>query len=423
MGATYSRAHTPFPSDSFPGLLALITGGQPRTTGVWYDDSYVRKLGTAKDCKADGSEAVYDEGIDADEDKRDTVIDAKKLLVDPAHNCEPVYPHMLLRANTIFDVASAAKGVTAWSDKHPSYDLVQGPTGHGVTDLYTPEIAVDGTTDAVETTIAYDAMKVAAIIHELGGKDHSGAKAQATPMIFGMNFQAVSVAQKLPGGGYRDAAATPTPMLEKGLAAVDASLGEMAAALDKAGLARDTLIVVSAKHGQSPIDPKARKIVDNKALEAALDGMAAQVTADDVALIWLNDSAKTGAAVEALSKHMKDLEVAKIWSGAELAQRFADPVKDTRAPDIIIEPNAGVIYTKPKATKIAEHGGGAEDDSHVALLIANPAMKAQTIDAPVATMQVAPTILTALGLDPSSLDAVKQEKTQVLPGLDMLLTQ
>jgi hypothetical protein len=38
---------------------------------------------------------------------------------------------------------------------------------------------------------------------------------------------------------------------------------------------------------------------------------------------------------------------------------------------------------------------------------------------PVETTQVAPTILEALRLDPNELDAVQDEGTQVLPGLDL----
>ena len=34
-GASYSNASTPFPSDSFPGLTALVTGGNPRSTGIY----------------------------------------------------------------------------------------------------------------------------------------------------------------------------------------------------------------------------------------------------------------------------------------------------------------------------------------------------------------------------------------------------
>ena len=40
----YTNAATPIPSDSFPGLVAQVTGGDPRTTGVYYHDSYNRRL-------------------------------------------------------------------------------------------------------------------------------------------------------------------------------------------------------------------------------------------------------------------------------------------------------------------------------------------------------------------------------------------
>jgi len=42
--------------------------------------------------------------------------------------------------NTIFEVVRSKGGHTAWADKHPAYDLVNGPSGKGVEDLFTPEI-------------------------------------------------------------------------------------------------------------------------------------------------------------------------------------------------------------------------------------------------------------------------------------------
>ncbi len=269
-GVTYTEARTPMPSDSFPGILALVTGGHPGSTGVWYDDAFARDLADPKDCKKLGTGVVYDEAIDAEEDKVDTTIDTKKLVLDPTHNCAPVFPHSLLRVNTVFEVAKAAKGTTAWADKHPSYDLLQGPSGSGITDLYTPEIAVGKTADTVEAVIAYEKVKVDAILNQIKGKDHTGTKEQAVPMIFGMNFQAVSVGQKIPSGGYKDAEATPSAALEVGLKSVDAALGQMTAALEAQKLDKDTLVIVTAKHGQSPIDPKLRKIVDKKAFGKVL---------------------------------------------------------------------------------------------------------------------------------------------------------
>jgi hypothetical protein len=42
------------------------------------------------------------------------------------------------------------------------------------------------------------------------------------------------------------------------------------------------------------------------------------------------------------------------------------------------------------------------------------------VTTPVETMQVAPTILKALGLDPNSLQSVVEEGTEVLPGTQLL---
>jgi len=43
-GVTYTNNVTSSPSDSFPGLASLVTGGSPVTTGLWYDDTYNRAL-------------------------------------------------------------------------------------------------------------------------------------------------------------------------------------------------------------------------------------------------------------------------------------------------------------------------------------------------------------------------------------------
>jgi len=70
-----------------------------------------------------------------------TQINVAKLpqaLVDG--KCVPVFPHQFVKVNTIFEVIRAHGGQTAWSDKHPAYDIVNGPSGKGVQDLFTPEV-------------------------------------------------------------------------------------------------------------------------------------------------------------------------------------------------------------------------------------------------------------------------------------------
>src|SRR5579871_4086393 len=101
-GVYYSNATGSKPSDSFPGLLAMVTGGSPASTGVYYDDSYDRTLSApGSNCSVKGAEIVFDESIDIDPDKMESGgIDPKKLPLDPAHGCKPVWPHSFLRVNT-----------------------------------------------------------------------------------------------------------------------------------------------------------------------------------------------------------------------------------------------------------------------------------------------------------------------------------
>ena len=102
-------------------------------------------------------------------------------------------------------------------------------------------------------------------------------------------------------------------------------------------------------------------------------------------------------------------------SGTAMATKFGDPALG-RTPDIIVQPNPGVIYTS-STKKDAEHGGNAPDDSHVALIVSYPSWAASTNATTVVTTQVAPTILGALKLDPTLLLSVKSEGTASLPGI------
>ena len=133
-----------------------------------------------------------------------TLINPAALPVDPA-TCRPVYPHQYLKVNTIFEVARAHGLRTAWSDKHPAYDILNGPSGAGIDDLFTPEINSDATGFAAGddwtsdnlATQQYDSYKVQAVLNEIDGYDHSRSTKVGVPAIFGMNFQTVSTAQKL----------------------------------------------------------------------------------------------------------------------------------------------------------------------------------------------------------------------------------
>ena len=426
-GITYTNAHTSFPSNSWPGLLSMVTGGSPNSTGVIFENSYDRSLSPpASDCSRTGTAVIFDSSIDKNPDQIDAGggLDPEKLPRDPKNGCKPVFPHNFIRVNNIFEVINQAGGRTAWSDKHPAYEFLNGPSGTGVDDLYTPEVHANRVGKNVQKTEAYDDSKVEAILNEIDGKDHTGTKSVGVPAIFGMNFQAVSVAQKLEGNGYLDANATPSTGLMEAFTHTDQSIAKMLAALQQKGLMGSTLIIVTAKHGDVPIDPTRLKRADleliPKTVSSIDKNLVAAVEQDgSVAMLWLADQSRTAEVSAALRKIQTEAGIQEIYSGESLKLRFNDPASDPRVPDIIIQPNSGQIYVEPDSGFIAEHGGMTDADAQVPLLISHPSLTRREIKFPTQTAQIAPTILKALGLDPNSLQAVREEKTPSLPGFEI----
>ena len=447
-GVIYPKALTSAPSDSFPGLLAQVTGGTPKSTGVFYDNSYDRDLfAPGSGCQGQpGTNTLFDESIDKDPlsftaggtlGQPLTQIDVAKLpLALAGGSCVPVFPHQFIKVNTIFEVIRAHGGQTAWSDKHPAYDIVNGPSGKGVQDLFAPEvnsndaITGDDTTKGFHSIQRNDLRKVASVLNEIAGFDSTGTRKVGVPTIFGMNFQAVSVGQKLAKGskadpqdsgligGYADAVGkVPNNGLQLGLDFVDTQIGAMVSALQLAKLDRDTLIIVSAKHGQSPINLALRQAFDDGPYgnTPGID----QFTTDDVGLVWLKPSQQKPqyqAAKAYLKAHAAQLGIAELLDRDEIADLYRDPFKDNRSPDFVAITIHGLIYTG--GTKLAEHGGFAQDDRNVALLVANPKLSPRIINDDVETRQIAPTILRALAIDPRELKSVREEKTEALPGFE-----
>jgi hypothetical protein len=494
----YLDTSTSRPSDSFPGLTTIVTGATPRLHGAFYDVAYDRVLappqnttgngllgGPCTPNQPNGTSTEYEEGIDKNQtflngidgistkngDGGINSIDPTRLERDPFNNCAPVYPWNFIRANTIFGVIHAARGYTAWSDKHPAYSSVSGPgDGTNLDDFYAPEInstvvALPGVntvlglacnpipdptadlsawTNSFKNIQCYDTLKVNAILNEIDGYNHNRSQKTQVPVIFGMNFQAVSVGQKLieanvGGGGYSDAAGTPSSILLGEIQFVDAAIGQWTAELKKQGLTDSTLVIITAKHGQSPIDSQRytgitsggpvttspSQLIDS-CLPASESNAGGQIgpTEDDVSLLWLSSNCTTTSQVQILETQSPATSniagIGQIFFGQSINQLFnppgIPPNGDSRTPDILVTPNIGVTYSG-STKKQAEHGGFAHDDTNVMILVSNPNIPANTLTIPVLTAQVAPTILEALGLNPSSLQAVQQQGTQVLPGI------
>ncbi|BEP13535.1 alkaline phosphatase family protein [Acidothermaceae bacterium B102] len=479
-GRQFTNASTPFPSDSFPGMVAQVTGGNPKSTGIYYDVSYNHALDApgTRDCATapHGTVVAYDESDDRDQTKLDagqglaglpgsilsmtgtpqTLLNPDALPVNPT-TCLPVYPHAYLKVNTIFEVARQHGLRTAWSDKHSAYDILNGPSGTGIQDLFTPEVnsdtaTGDWTTDNADTR-TYDTYKVNAVLNEINGYDHSGTRNVGVPAIFGMNFQSVSTAEKLPlsdglAGGYLADGVTPGPLLSGALDYVNTEVGRLTSALHFHHLDGSTTVVLSAKHGQSPQNAATLTRIDDGAIIDALNAawkaaghsgadLVAAASDDDGMLVWLSDRSQAaadfasaflrgyngnGTAADGKAKATNAAGGAKPYTSSGLSTVYAGQAaaafigvnhNDPRVPDLIGIGQHGVVFTGG-TKKIAEHGGNDPQDRHVPLVVAGPTVHAGKDARAVETTQIAPTILTLLKLNPNSLAAVAKEHTATL---------
>ncbi len=419
-GTVFSEARTPVPADSFPGLAALLTGAPPAVTGLWYDVAYDRQLSPpGSDCTTHGTIVRYDETIDG----ANGGLNPELLPRDPAQHCQPVFPHQFLLVNSVFDVLHQQHLPTAWMDKHPAYEFVSGHQGNAVDDLYTPEIGAnyEGKTTlnnqiarSLDKTEQYDADKIHALMQQLQGQGHDGQHPGSVPVLLGLNLQAVSVAQKL--YGYLPHR-LPSPALAQALLATDALLRQLQDTLSAQHLDAATLIIVTAKHGNSPINSQKIRHIEEKQLRAAIEsaapGALVHLIADDGALIWLKSATARPAVMQYLKQHHQQLGIHRVLDSQGTVLHWP---ANNRTPDLVLEADYGVIYGAAHTRKKAEHGGFNDEDRHVALLIRD-GYPAQQIHQSVSTLQVAPTILSALGLNPEALDSVQQHLCRNLPAL------
>jgi hypothetical protein len=477
-GTEYSNAETTIPSDSFPATVGLMTGGDPGVAGFYYDDTYnydVFPAGTTK-CVGPppGAPVNYDNTIDVNTNRLDagqgltglpgsilqmtsnlrSVINPAALPVSAA-TCKPIYPNQYLEVNTIFNVVHQAGLWTAWSDKHPSYLVLSGPSGNGVDDFFTPEISSQATgypagvawDDDVAANMQYDSYKVQAVLNEIDGYNHSRTKHVGVPALFGMNFQVVTTAEQQPKsdgltGGYLPGGTVPGPLLTRALNYVNNEIGVMVAQIRAQGLASSTAIIITSKQGQSPTNPDDLKRINDATIVAGVNAawakthphaapLVVSTSDDDVLMWWLSNRSQAAAnfvqqyllshTAVAYNIHGQKLTVpasglAKVYAGAASAAYFGVPVSDPRHPVIFGIVQHGVIYADQP--DIEQHGGADFQDLSIPILVLLPGQQhAATIGAPARITQIAPTILALLGLNPQALQAVRIEHTQVLPGL------
>ncbi len=253
-----------------------------------------------------------------------------------------------------------------------------------------------------------------------------------------MNFQTVSTAEKLKSspavligpdshGNYTDGPSlpggyvtvggqqVPGPLLQGALDYVNFALQQMANTIQADHEADSTAIVLTAKHGQSPLDNNQLQRIDDgpivsgvnaawAALHPSNPTLVVQEADDDGLLWWLSD--RSQAATEFVKDYLwthsapavnyagqtitvQHSGLSQIFAGNESAQYFGVSNSDPRHPDVFGISQVGTIYTG--GSKIAEHGGANPGDRDVPLVVyapgtVQPAQSAEGVE----TTQVAP---------------------------------
>jgi len=452
-GVNYPSAFSTLPSDSIPSTVGIFSGASASLGGMYYDDAWHRVWSPpGSNCSAKGTLIDLKQGIDF----TGTALDAGGGInpnnlprnLDSSSTCVPVYPHQMIRVNTIFEVVKAAGMYTAYSEKRPAYDFLNGPSGAGVQDLYVPEINAVTLLNPSQIE-GFDTLRVNSILNEINGLSHDGTKPAPQPALFGMNFQAVNSAKKTsPNSGYTDLTGDFDSYLLPELQYVDHSIGLMLSAMAQQGLTNSTVVIITAKHGESPVGNQ-RTTVSPTLIGTILStaGITVQKTTQKTSeLIWLprkdalgnplttdqvrtqtanavavlNTAALPGGKLAGTLRTVLSFNSGPVFpNGTGLP--FPDPTVDPAVPDIVVVMNDGVNFEPTSNGTLgftyADHGGFGENETHVPLLVSYPTWSPVSVSGSVtvATRQIAPTVLSMLGLDPTALDAVRIEGIGGLP--------
>ncbi|RHZ59214.1 hypothetical protein CDV55_103702 [Aspergillus turcosus] len=415
----FNNAKASKPSDSFPATIAPFTGASARVSGVYWQVTWAKDLyPPSSNCSGPiGSVADWSQVIDYNASSitggNAFNLSALPMKLNSWGVCEPLFPHDYLRVNTVFEVGRANGLNTAYFDKHPGYEFVNGPSGLGLTQGYFPENAAVAST--LEAQLAWDDLHWSALANVTAGHYVNGT-GSIDFSIIGSNFNSITWAQSS-GGGYSNCSTLANPIFSPNLTAAfhaaDAKLGAFIKQLEAAGKLESTLLILSSKQGQSPVDESTLTLIDPQLVINATGVNVSLLTASDTGLIWLENGQDAVTAKNNLLAKAEELNIVNVLAGDEVWEYgFGNPRLDPRAPDVVILAKDGTLY-ESGATE--DHGGWFPDDLDVPLVLYNPTFTHANISLEVRTTQIASTILAALGLPLAQLDGWRMEGSPVLP--------
>jgi hypothetical protein len=204
----------------------------------------------------------------------------------------------------------------------------------------------------------------------------------------------------------------------------DADLGQIEDAYRRAGVLDQTLFVITADHGMMPIAHFIPSTEINNAIAQA------GTTSPDVAentgdFIWLADPTKA----QTVAQNIINLHDSSIQSAYYLTTtngrpgyvsahpRSLTPQQEAanqyllsglingHEPAVVVFAVEGATFSDPKAGWKGDHGGNSWQSQHIPLILAGPGIRpGVTSNAPVQLEDVAPTVLSDMGVAPTGME-------------------
>jgi hypothetical protein len=218
--------------------------------------------------------------------------------------------------------------------------------------------------------------------------------------------------------------------------AFDADLGAIEAAYQRAGILSQTLFVLTADHGMMPITRFVPSTVISNAVTAA-GTTAPDVATSSADYIWLADPTKAQAVAQnVMNAHDPGIQSAyyltsvagkpqyapadssAVDATTEAANQYLlDALLNGHQPAVVVFGREGTSFSDPKTGWKADHGGNSWESQHVPLIMSGPGIRpGQVSNAPAELEDVAPTVLTAMGVKPTGMAGHALTEVLLQPG-------
>lgn len=223
--------------------------------------------------------------------------------------------------------------------------------------------------------------------------------------------------------GHVDGGNLDPPKVITDMQAFDEDLGRIEQAYQAAGILNQTLFVITADHGMMPISRFIpASLVTNAITKAGTT--APDIASNTADYIWLADSSK-GQAVAQNIVNTNDPGIQSVYylttmngkprymyagqgpgsSAAEAANQYLlQALLNGHEPQVVAFANEGASFSDPTTKWKADHGGASWQSQHLPLILAGPGIQAgQTVTAAAQLEDVAPTVLTDMGVTPTGM--------------------